>query len=65
MTDGYNSMVKPLLDRFKESYSVSTNSYIKNILDKSTFKSISNLKLKAFGNWGQKINTSCLDWYQL
>ena len=56
MTDGYNSMVKPLLDRFKESHSFSTNGFIKNLLDKSDSKSISNLKLKAFGNWGRKIN---------
>ena len=56
MTSGYNSLVKPLLDKFKESHSFSTNGFIKNLLDKSDSKSISNLKLKAFGNWGRKIN---------
>jgi len=56
MNIAYNSMVKPLLDKFKESHSFSTNNYIKNILAKCDSKNISGIKLKGFQNYGQKIN---------
>ncbi|MBL30976.1 MAG: hypothetical protein CMC81_07050 [Flavobacteriaceae bacterium] len=57
MTEGYNKIAKPLLDKFKNKHGQSTSGYIKSIIDKSlNVKSNSNLKSRAFGNWGIKVN---------
>ena len=57
MTEGYNKIAKPLLDKFKNKHGQSTSGYIKSIIDKSlNVKSNSNLKSRAFRNWGIKVN---------
>ena len=56
MQKGYNDLVKPALIKFKEKYGKSERTYIKELLENSDYKVISNLKIKTFGNWGRKIN---------
>ena len=55
MTEGYNSIAKPLLEQFKKTTGESNRGYIKNILSKCVQSKNGGVELKSFGNWEIKI----------
>ena len=56
MQEAYNNSIKPLLNQFKEKNGKTERTFIKEILEKSNYEKINNLKIKTYGNWGRKIN---------
>ena len=58
MSAPYNKLVKPSLEKFQTNYKSSSTLFIKKLLEEciDSYDQLPGMKIKAFGNWGRRIN---------
>ena len=58
MSAPYNKLVKPSLEKFQTNYKSSSSLFIKKLLEEciDSYDQMPGMKIKAFGNWGRRIN---------